>query len=563
MSQNFATSHEVITDETDEEEAEEAEDFDDGQDRQGAAARFVRATYGNRVKKVSLPSQFPSNRYFFRRRSISLTSEGDLEAMASFKTSGGQGSGQQLSPTSTASGRSSRRDQVDHQDASSGARDRDATPLANERLRKKYSRSSTAISASRPSSIMVYDQSEEFDKLANDIIASVKNLQAADETTLKRPPKPVPPVQAAASTVAAAAVVRRNSSGYSTGSASSVKSSINEAAKGRKSSTHQDQRRPSSTIMPPTYPASKEAAKSKLSLAGLIKRSSNLSTSSSTSSPVQSRIAAKKALDRQISKDSEAKKAQFTQTRSHTGLNLFGGRRRSIAITDDAYNAAIRSAKSHLDLSDGQNQPEVAAASAAGGQFNGLNKKSSFSKKSSEVTKDAAAPRQRRHFNERPWIELEKLWRGRAKDPSPDIEALLVSCGGGHRGAGDRDRRSNRSQTIPNNLASIPTKISVTRTPSAQSSHSKGYWPPPASPSPTASMSKVIAAQVAPNIGKRMSPQMAKKAVDLIAPHVLDSWLVKHGHQQPQTNRSSDCLTRSGGHPGDDQDHFSDLVKSW
>ena len=45
------------------------------------------------------------------------------------------------------------------------------------------------------------------------------------------------------------------------------------------------------------------------------------------------------------------KRTQFLQNRSHTGLSFFGSsRRRSIAVTDDAYSAALRSAKSQADL---------------------------------------------------------------------------------------------------------------------------------------------------------------------------------------------------------------------
>jgi hypothetical protein len=69
---------------------------------------------------------------------------------------------------------------------------------------------------------------------------------------------------------------------------------------------------------------------------------------------VQSKIA--KKMERQLSKEggppSDQRRAQFLQARSNTGLNFFGSRRRSIAITDDAYNVALRSAKSHLDLSE-------------------------------------------------------------------------------------------------------------------------------------------------------------------------------------------------------------------
>ena len=91
---------------------------------------------------------------------------------------------------------------------------------------------------------------------------------------------------------------------------------------------------------------------------------------------VQSKIA--KKMERQLSKDGGAidqRRAQFLQARSNTGLNFFGNRRRSIAIIDDTYNVALRSAKSHLDLSEPQieepKKPEIENHSAMEAKKNG------------------------------------------------------------------------------------------------------------------------------------------------------------------------------------------------
>ena len=130
-----------------------------------------------------------------------------------------------------------------------------------------------------------------------------------------------------------------------------------------------------------TNEKSQPSSPSRKSIAGLLKRTPTTSTSSS---PVQSRIANKATSTSKLKKKgstaslgggqpqkeqaqpqtSDHKRAQFTQVRSKTGLNIFGGRRRSIAITDDAYNAAMRAAKSHLDLRDSVEQPQENAASA-------------------------------------------------------------------------------------------------------------------------------------------------------------------------------------------------------
>ena len=81
---------------------------------------------------------------------------------------------------------------------------------------------------------------------------------------------------------------------------------------------------------------------------------SNANPPSGNIGGVQGKIA--KKMERQLSKDNSGdnRRAQFLQARSNTGLNFFGGRRRSIAVTDDAYGVALRSAKSHLDLSGPQ-----------------------------------------------------------------------------------------------------------------------------------------------------------------------------------------------------------------
>ena len=140
------------------------------------------------------------------------------------------------------------------------------------------------------------------EKLANQIIDSVRDVQ--NNSNMKPPTTPT--------------VVRRSSSGTST------------------NSSHSDRG-------------------SKYSLGNLLKRSSYVQTN--PHSPVQSRIAkkierqtsSKEILPKNSKESSEAKKAAFTRERSKTGLNLFGGRRRSIAITDEDYES-IRAAKSYHDL---------------------------------------------------------------------------------------------------------------------------------------------------------------------------------------------------------------------
>ena len=300
---------------------------------------------------------------------------------------------------------------------------------------------------------------------------------------------------------------------------------------------------------------------SRKSITGLLKRTPTTSTSSS---PVQSRIANKATSTSKLKKKgstaslgggqpqkeqaqpqtSDHKRAQFTQVRSKTGLNIFGGRRRSIAITDDAYNAAMRAAKSHLDLRDSVEQPQEHAASATASnapasaiandktRLKALGKNTASQLSVPDVTTEIPV---KKHFGERPWIELEKLWRGRLKNPPPDLTEDFLTV---------TSSKNQKAQTLPVN----------SRPPPYGKKHSSNeQWPPSASPA--APPRRTIS-----NAGTHsggISREAAQKAIYLTSGEVLVDW-------RQQVNSSSNLnRPHSFALTTEVDNHFEELVNIW
>ena len=96
-------------------------------------------------------------------------------------------------------------------------------------------------------------------------------------------------------------------------------------------------------------------AEKKSSFSGMFRREKTSSSGFGETGTVQQRVKSKSLKSKPKSKtddtSSNSKRAQFVQARSNTSFNLFSNRRRSVQITDDIYNEAMRSAKSSVDLS--------------------------------------------------------------------------------------------------------------------------------------------------------------------------------------------------------------------
>ena len=201
-------------------------------------------------------------------------------------------------------------------------------------------------------------------------------------------------------------------------------------------------------------------------------RLSNIFTTKHRESPSAKKIERKIAMERQKSQEQNQNERhkEFVQTRSKTGINSFFSRRRqSIAITDDAYNSALRAAKSHYDLSLTGNQGDNVTGDTRGETKQ--KRESLFIPQTSPQLSPAKVPsaiplhlqipyasgtasaastpttRMKFGLKERPWTELERLWKAKAKDPpGPNIEFMLkphVSF------ACDRKGNEMRALTLP------------------------------------------------------------------------------------------------------------------
>ena len=430
--------------------------------------------------------------------------------------------------------------------------DPDATPVPRRKAQPQPLRPSMA--SSRPSS---YFFTEGLDKMADDIINSVRSPNVTNVMDME------PPLTTALKNQATG-LVRRTSSGYSTGSAGSVrvlKSKPNSNEKSSGSSTRK-------------------------SIIGLVKRTSTSasgghttsSSATASTSPVQSRISSKSTSTskKKISSNSSSgsnsaqqqqlqtsndKKAQFTQVRSKTGLNIFGGRRRSIAITDDAYNAAMRAAKSHLDLRDAmEQQPPASAGAPASPQTASTNsaierKKSSKSNKSVETapgTKSSdveSPPAKKQIFGERPWIELEKLWRGRLKNPPPDLTEDDFLSLTSSSSAASKNQKS-KAQTLPVN--SRPPRKDSKKQPIPEK------WPPQNLQVPRRTISNAGKGDDTGATG--ISRDVAKKAITLLSEgEVLEDF--RQSKSDGCLNKRPHSFALTSAIDGDN--HFDELVKIW
>ena len=195
-----------------------------------------------------------------------------------------------------------------------------------------------------------------------------------------------------------------------------------------------------------------KAAQAKQEKPSVGHRLSSIFSAKHRESPSAKKIERKIAMDRQKSQDQSQNERhkEFVQTRSKTGISFFSNRRRqSIAITDDAYNSALRAAKSHYDLSMAINQESGKHSKDMKGDSK-IKRDSFFSPQNSPQvspikapsaipfhlqaqtgagnTSAASTPTPRMKFGlkDRSWTELERIWKGKVKDPpGPNIENML------------------------------------------------------------------------------------------------------------------------------------------
>ena len=455
-------------------------------------------------------------RFYFRRRSISLTSEKDLHEMAS------RIARKDSVPQPPVKRRVAVRNRTSTASATASERDRDATPIAVNRrgmsslqhtsstLRRNSTTNQRTSNPAKIGNIQIAD----FDEITDQINEVVKHLEVK---------------------------INRNDSGYGTdvGGAKSgitnrggaqqqpqpevkIKHSTSDGTNWRsipiKKCPPSPRPQRSRTLEygvnlsdQASEESNKPGVKHKLSVGSIFRREKTfVASDASSSGPCKSRTSKKidnkgssKGQSRQSimlsPTTSESKRNQFVQTRSKTSFSLFGGRRRSIAFTEDDYEAAIRSAKSHLDL--------TSDANSAGTSKTASSSTTSSSRQSS--TTSAA-----KKIFDRPWIDFEKLWLSKAKDPAPDIENLIST--------------TSRTQNVVSG-ASSRRSVASTR-PTSEYSHSLGYWPPPTSITP-------------PPVSS--TPEALRKVFNLMSPAVLE-----HHRSLAQAEKNT-------------KEHFASLLDQW
>ena len=460
-------------------------------------------------------STYRHPRFYFRRRSISLTSEKDLHEMASRFARKDSG------PQPPVKRRVAVKNRPSTASATTVERDRDATPIAinRRRMTNLQSDSSTLrrnLTANQPTSSpakLANIKIADFDEITDQINEVVKHLEVK---------------------------INRNDSGYGT-DVGGAKSGITNRGAAPQQQLPPDVKIKHSTSdgtnwrsipirkCPPSprpqrsrtleYGVNlsdqapdehnKSGVKHKLSVGSIFRREKTfVASDASSSGPCKSRTSKKidnkgsaKGQSRQSAMGSltvsDSKRSQFVEGRSKTSFSLFGGRRRSIAFTEDDYEAALRSAKSHCDLTSDANSVASKTASP------------SSATSSSRQSMSAA-----KKIFDRPWIDFEKLWLSKAKDPDPDIESLISTTTRKQSGvSGASSRRS----------------VASTR-PTSEYSHSLGYWPPPTSKTP-------------PPVSS--TPEALKKVVNLMGPAVLE-----HHRSVAQAEKNT-------------KEHFSSLLDQW
>ena len=383
-------------------------------------------------------------------------------------------------------------------------------------------------------------------------------------------------------------------------------------------------------------------------------RLSNIFTTKHRESPSAKKIERKIAMERQKSHEQQqnVRHNAFVQTRSKTGINSFfsGRRRQSIAITDDAYNSALRAAKSHYDLSMLVSQPSKGKDTKTDER---QKRDSSLGRQGSQPTTPVKSPsaiplhlqtpsvlgpasacltpttRMKFGLKDRPWTELERLWKGKLKDPpGPNIESMVkphVTFASDRRGNETRaltlpiepadvkeaerslrETSSHRSLTASDSLPNATPKnkqkgesekhlrsktikgypprqnlnidLSTTKTSSSTSITGSGLHASDKIDTPA----NVVVATPSQNIHHRRTPSgglisnwiashtsdnhfhspfVVRKAVDLLAPNVINDWQIQRGYyrgtsvppEQVEATQNKD----------DRPQHFRELLDHW
>lgn len=301
------------------------------------------------------------------------------------------------------------------------------------------------------------------------------------------------------------------------------------------------------------------------SLFGASKRSSMQSLSPNPSKPVRkydrqssssSRSSNKitgKSSQNGESNYSDDKRSNFIQSRSSTALQLLSTRRKSLAVTENDAYAAMRSAKSQTDLTKSNVKPSplvVRKKATPGPGITDLKEAKTPKPKRSSFLNPNFDSKSRLSFKERSWTEIERLWKGKVKEP-PNIEHVFIK-----NEKARAKNRSERSKTIPLSNT-LPPKTSPALARVASHHGSPGvYRVCPSSPQSRSTST--------------LSPRVVNKSVDLLSPQVMEAWQISHGYlsERHHRNRSMPFLSGMAKSPSIESTpemdaHFENLLLVW
>ncbi|XP_059087734.1 uncharacterized protein LOC131884098 isoform X9 [Tigriopus californicus] len=554
----------------------------------------------------SLPNSM-SKRQFMRRRSISLTNVDPGVEGGSGDGNGNSDSSSilQLRGAATFENLLEKGEECDILGRVPLRKSKNFSQTSLSRMRRSGSSSldlddEAGFKGGRPNSVLVHDN-EELLKLAEEL--EIMNMMGHDiQDILDQCPKSPSPQRKLSSHCgepsSRTTLVRRNSSGYHSGG-SGIFAKCGQTNTKEEVQSHPNPEGPRQMIQAPqanlkSTPSPKIAHRSSMfedsskqtntnsqssvenhskssrlssisSLFGASKRSSmqgsghNPSKSvrkydrqSSSSGRSGNKITGKSSQTGEEPNSSDDKRSNFIQSRSSTALQLLSSRRKSLAVTDNDAYAAMRSAKSQTDLtkSTAKPSPLVVPKKASGPGITDLKEAKTPRVKRSSFLSPNSDFKTRLSFKERSWTEIERLWKGKVKEP-PNIEHVFIT-----NEKARAKNRSERSKTIPLR-STLPTKTSPALARVASHHGSPGvYRVCPSSPQSRSTAT--------------LSPRAVNKSVDLLSPQIMEAWQISQGHlsERHQRHPSMPFLSGMSKSPSIESTpemdaHFENLLLVW
>lgn len=186
--------------------------------------------------------------------------------------------------------------------------------------------------------------------------------------------------------------------------------------------------------------------------------------------------------------------------------------------------------------------------------------------------------RQKLGFKDRPWSEIEKLWRSKIREPpGPNIEELIKL---NHHSNQERNGNYSESVSKMNSAHSLKAK------PSSETNFHRHYNITAQEPDESNNAYLLHTAERDPCMhtwGQSQSPSTTKKAVELMSPKVFQTWNYqrwtvmadrsRHDRNCVKVERdteseglkigSSERKIQAGDNVDSRPDHFEELLREW